>query len=495
MCAKKKSVSSKVWKLAGEQVSASALTTAEREIVADEFAVFRKFRNGENHGVECVTQAAARVHEGAAAAVAGFLCGHYEGRFKRDTVVKVISVSAAIPANWAERIARREDFLMGAALWLLDYLEDTCEDPDEYLTLLPVEPDDDLEYYMPCAEDMEHSRETVLRMMTVLEGREKAWRREFRALLSMIDADTAASLRALFKTTLLDYLDRAIEVYERLKPLPKELPSFLTSSAVSFDTPLPMDPREEKPEIFFLHMAPRWITLSQPDLEKELHSRKAAELLAGFRTDAPYELCVAYLLLEREGDALANLNGLTSVILISATHHLPWAHDDFGARAGLFQRGTPDYQLRYEYCAEQDEDDEGLLEVGSRLSESQLFLIATGMVLPRRRVPSDELIRWFMRQGLEEQRARELAWAAFIAYYTENGEHGWREIDLFDDDEMEYEDTLPQADIAEPSEALPDTSQGEETQARFVELTRQVKELRNALHDAERAGSRLKEQL
>ena len=160
-----------------------------------------------------VTPAAARLHQNAAQSVAAFLCERYADRYERDAVVKVVASSTAIPAPLSDRMAGREDFLLGAALWLLDHWEDHCENEDEYLSLLPPEPDNSLEYGLPFMEDLVHSRETMLRLLTVLYGREK----EFRALLELIDADAATELRRLFKDAFLDYIDRALEIQSRLR--------------------------------------------------------------------------------------------------------------------------------------------------------------------------------------------------------------------------------------------------------------------------------------
>ena len=496
MCAKKKANSNKTWKLAGEPIYSTPLTSAERENVEEEFWVYKRFRGRDSKGMPTVTPAEARIHESAVQAVAGLLCQHYEGRFQRSTVIKVISTTAAIPANLPKRTADRLEFLMGAALWLLDYLEDACDDPDEYLDLLPQEPSGELEYYMPCAEDLIHDQDTILRMVTVLEGREKTYRKEFRALLDLIDPDTAAELRETFKASLLDYLDRALEIYDRLKPaVSSDLPDLMEELVRSSDPLRKADRRSELPEIYFLLLAPDLICYPQSAMQEELRSRKAAELLSGYGTSVPYELCAAYLLLEWEGDALANLNALTAVVMTCALRHLPWAQDDFGARAGLFETGAPDYRLQYEYREDPAEDGEEPLELEWRLSETQLFFLATGVVLPRNRMPSDKLRRWFIQQGVEEQRARELAWAAFMAYFSESEGDGWKDIDLFGDD-GEDEEPVPEKpaldEPVEPGETVSDSGAlAEQNQA----LARQVKELRVALHDAERTSNRLREQL
>ena len=48
------------------------------------------------------------------------------------------------------------------------------------------------------------------------------------------------------------------------------------------------------------------------------------------------------------------------------------------------------------------------------MSESQLFYIATGNLLPRDRIPSGRLSDWFQSQGLPPERAQALAYAAHI---------------------------------------------------------------------------------
>lgn len=95
-----------------------------------------------------------------------------------------------------------------------------------------------------------------------------------------------------------------------------------------------------------------------------------------------------------------------------------------------------------------------------------------------------------MEQGVAEQRARELAWGAMFAYYSDAGEHSWQDFDWQDDDE-EDEETIP---LEEPEEipAAPDETA---IAKRLEELTQQLKELRGALHDAERTSNCLREQL
>ena len=315
--------------------------------------------------------------------------------------------------------------------------------------------------------------------------------------LELIDTDAAAELRQLFKDAFLDYTDRALEIQSRLRfrQTEREMPAFPAGLSgrdwFLDDPPLP----SEDPSVAALLMAPELICLPVSEIQEELSSRKAAELLSGYGTDNPYALCAAYLLLEREKDALANLNVLTAIVMTCAVRHLPWTQDDFDARAGLFERGGPDYRMRYEY---RGADEDGRIDQDSPpdwlVSEAQLFYIATGIVPPRNQRPSEDLIRWFVDQGVAESRARELAFGAMFAYYSDAGEHGWKDIDWFSDEDDEEEAGLsngPEEVIEDPAAPAPT----EDAQSKVEALVRQVKELRAALHDAERAAGRLKEQL
>lgn len=501
MCAKKKAVHDKMWRIAGQPLRSQSLSAAEREVSSEEFAIYRPFRSGTKYGTNWVTPADARIHQSAAETVTAYLCEQYDGQYRREDVVKVVSAATAVPAPLAARAARHTDFLLGAALWLLDYWKANCE--DSYLPLLPTEYDELLEFDIPFSEDLDHSQEVLLRTLTLLQGREGKYRKEYRTLLALIDDESAQELRQKFKSAFLDYIDRILNAYVRLRPVAPEPPPFFGASLLSPDFELPKEilPSEYTQSIALL-MAPELICRPVADIQKELDSRKVAELLSGYGTDDPYALCAAYLLLEREKDALANLNGLTAAVMICAERHLPWGRDDFEARSKSFEQGGPDYRLRYEYRMIYEEETEENAEEdteeddspGWLASEAQLFYIATGVIPPRNKQPSEDLVRWFMTYGVTEQRAWEMAWGAMFAYYTDAGEHGWKELSWpFDDDEDE--DVPPETPEEPPAEPPADSVPAEDQTAQIELLTRKVKELRGALHDADRAAGRLKEQL
>lgn len=288
MCAKKKAVPSKMWRIAGEPVRSQPLSAAEQEAFSEEFFIYRQFRSGTENGLDWVTPAAARLHQGAAMAVAASLCERYAGTYGRKAVVKVVSATAAIPAPLSARMARRTDFLLGAALWLLDYWEMHCGSDDDYLSLLPLEPDERLEYDIPFSEDLDHSRDVLVRTLTLLCGREGIYRREFRALLVLVDDEAAAELCQRFKAAFLDYMERILEVYDRLQPVTPELPPFLGASLPGPDFMPPDDLLpSERPDTIALFMAPELICRPVAEIQEQLGSRKAAELLSDYGTDIP----------------------------------------------------------------------------------------------------------------------------------------------------------------------------------------------------------------
>ena len=491
MCAKKKAIPSKMWKIAGEPVRSRPLSAAEQELLADEFFIYNCGPRPSGYGPQdWATPAATRRHQSAAQAVASFLCELYADRYERETVVEMVSSVAAIPAALAARMARRQAFLLGAALWLLDYLDEHCADADEYLSLLPPEPDEALEYDMPLSGDLIHSWDIINRTVTLLCGREKEYRREFRALLALIDKRDAKVLRQQFKTAFLDYTDRALDAYTRLQSTDRRPPPILGERLSNLELLLEEEILPtQRPEVISLLMGPRLICRSVEEIQEQLHSRKAAELLSGYSTDDPYALCAAYLLLEQEKDALVNLNCLTANVMVCATEHLPWMKIDFEYRAEPFEPGRPDYKLRYEHIVTTEDD--GGTYPPQPVSEAQLFFNATGVVLPRNQRPSEELIRWFSSQGVPEQRARELAWGAMFAYYTDAGDYGWQEQDWLFEDDTGDDDASP----VEPEDAQPISQSDEQQTAQIEALSQKVKELRGALHDAERSAGRMKEQL
>ena len=187
----------------------------------------------------------------------------------------------------------------------------------------------------------------------MLSGRKGKHRKAFRSILSLIDKETAAQLRSSFKEVLLDYFRRLLEVRTRVrKPAApaKSSPPFALLSPLSlddmFDTAQPpFSPKENSPDVLFLMQTMILIGAPMEELLEELQSRKSAELLAGFMVRDPYEICAAYLLLEKEGDVLTALNMPTGAVVACADRHLPWGLGAPLSYAKAFEYGTQDYPL------------------------------------------------------------------------------------------------------------------------------------------------------
>lgn len=491
MCAKKRASPRKSWCLAGAPLHPSPLGAEEKELIADSFSICYDWHVQDIDLKRYMTMSEAKTTESAVQAIANPLCQYFEGQYERDTVITVVADTAAIPLNMVAPIASRPGFLMGAAIWFLDYLEASCGAPDKFLAILPQEPDPELEDIMPYAEDLKHPHAIISRMTTVLAGRRKRHHRAFHTLLKLIGHDTAAWLRELFESAMWDYMKRALESYERLQndswgPLGPEIqldkPLNILEIARDFGDP----------EFRFLHLAPELVCRPMAVIQEQFHTRRVSELLSSYSTDEPYALCMAYLLLEQEKDVLANLNALTAIVMTCAIRHLPWAREMSGAGARLFEHGAPDYRLRYT-CSEPSGSAGDKDEPGQLLSESQLFCIATGVVPPRDHRPSSELIGWFMRQGVSEQRSRELAWGAMYAFHASMAADGAEDIDW---------DVGEAVDVCWPKDDQKsvgrDTSTDQDRQASTAQvgsLTRKLKDMRSAWHDAKQAAGQMKEQL
>ena len=203
---------------------------------------------------------------------------------------------------------------------------------------------------------------------------------------------------------------------------------------------------------------------------------------------------MAFLLLDQDNDALANLNMLTAAVVIYAERTLPWGVDEEYSYAEPFEDGTPDLSLRYAYHPRENAEEEDLpdpdMEEGELLSEGQLFYLATGYALPRDQAPSSRLRDWFQEQGVPEGRAEALAWGAWFASHVDDL-RAQRSMPFGAADD--FEDFLKSLD--EELTELEEEAETESSAAKAAELTRQLKESRKALHEAEQGMRQLQERL
>lgn len=500
---KKKTGRSKTWKLAGEPVYPSALSSEEEHLFAGIFFWNEMFSIDNDSPLFEVPASLMKTRESAARACLEYFCRQFSEQYRRETIVEALATAVSLPTSLTEGMPDMPSFLLGAALWILDYITDQ-ELEGEFSPLLPAEPDDEIIFRVPAVDDFTHSWADILRLMSVLYGRKGKHRKAFRSVLSLIDKETAARLRDSFKDVLLDYFGRLLEVCTRVKKpaaAARSTPPFALVSKPALDDLLdlpesPFSPRENSPDVLFLMQTMILIGAPMEELQSELQSRKSAELLAGFTVRDPYMTCAAYLLLEKEGDVLTALNMLTGAVVACADRHLPWGLGVPLSYGCPFEDSAPDYTLRHPISepSDKEEDDDGLpfleADAGQRLSEAQLFYLATGYALPRDVVPSRRLTAWFVEQGLAEDRARELTWGAMISSYLDD----WRNRDIWERDfSWDIPDDGGQPVVENEPEAVPEVQSNNTSEV--GELERQLREMRRALHDAERAAKQFQDRL
>ena len=102
-------------------------------------------------------------------------------------------------------------------MWFLDYVKQE-ELWEELIPLLPPELDDEIDFATPAVDDLAYSRDHMLGLMTVFMERKGKQRQAFRKIWGLIDRETSARLKGMFKDALLDYFDRYLKVRSRVKP-------------------------------------------------------------------------------------------------------------------------------------------------------------------------------------------------------------------------------------------------------------------------------------
>lgn len=484
MGGKKNSESRKIWKVAGEAAQLLPLPPAEEQIFKQAFMEFRDF---------FANTAERRCRENYARVAAPLFLERFPEK-ESKTVISALAELASFPMSltWSEE--DEISLLTGAALWLLDHFDNfICPAFDD---LLMVMPDADLEEYVPVQGDITHSRRSILQLVTILRHRREGSRETAREIFRQIFERERRDLRAIYCDATMDYFGRFMEVCERVRSAAEGYSRIdaLSDALVSAEAPIivkdnkiPGLPRIENtsfardwPSINFLLQTPLLIGAPPEAFRDYLFYRRSAELLSGFSIPDPFKLCAAYLLLEHEEDVLANLNILTSIINVAGIRHLPWGQGISEELAEFCTPGTPDYSLSHAYVPVPASFDLPVadLDKGTRLSDAQLFFLATGYALPLNVSPSRSLACWFMTQGMEEGRARELSTAAMMLF---SHELALNEYDLPAEQE-EGDGTERKA----PEETAPEAERPTEGKDQQVErLTRQNKELRSALHDAE----------
>ena len=79
-----------------------------------------------------------RTRESAARAALGLLCKEFRAKYQQSEIIRATATAVSLPFSLTERCANSPSFLLGAALWLLDYVERE-ELWEELIPLLPPE--------------------------------------------------------------------------------------------------------------------------------------------------------------------------------------------------------------------------------------------------------------------------------------------------------------------------------------------------------------------
>ena len=408
-----------------------------------------------------------------------------------DDVFLALATAVMVPNRLLEEFAASDEIPLAGALWILDYADK--RDLMRKLTpLLPETVNEDLDYDVQMFEDMLYERELVLRLFQVIKGRKSKCREAFRSILGLIRKNDAENLRAVFKTTLFDYFARYCEVRARVestdyaKWVERASSGEETLAAEGTEThivrahtgvPLENVSLGKRPvdTLFLLNTAALY-SASDEMKQTILHNKRATEILSGFHIQDPYEIIAAFLLLENEGDFLCRMGMLTANVLTCAGFLLPWTREfNYSIDVNQFEYGLSQYKLLYPFKTSGKEF--RCLREGTMVTEEQLFFLSTGYILPRGRIASRDLTEWYETQGVPLERARELAYAAMILSCYDEREHR--------NDRMPWEEQEAEAVETEGESEEQQTESVDQLQNRIVELNRQLKSMRMALHEAE----------
>ena len=496
-------------KLAGTRIVPSALTREEEALLSNCFYIykmehFRAMCRERPH--DWITVSSGKRHETAARAVLGYLCDHFSGRYSRAAVTHNLFEAAALPMATTARYTGDPSFLLGAAIWLLDYMEHH-DHRAAFFAALPPSPPNDLWDIIPYVGDFSHSDEDILRVTAVLMGREKLFRKEYRAILELVDRDRVAGLKAAFRDALLSYFELLLKADAGAPRHPQEGGGPLAPRMVQTPTlqevlnaPEPFDPYLEDRGLSLMFLLATLDRIGRPNAGGGPAEQQIDALLSDFGMEDPYALCAAYLFLERSDDLLASLNTLTGAVMACAERHLPWSQGEAMEDVPRFEPKLWEHRLCHpltgdvaEWVREcQGNDDESATQLAS---EAQLFFLATGYVPPRRS-PSGKLVRLLKKQGLSLGKARETALCALLANCVDV--KVVRELYRnFDTPEEVAEDTEVVSASAESDGISEEKREAKKpaTSSENLALVKQVKELRRALHDADHSAETLREQL
>lgn len=300
MGGKKKTNKTKGFTIAGEQAFAPRLSVPEEQM-------FKKIAARRRFAAELIAEnnfdlnglvSSMIKRESIAKGTMGYFLQQFEGKYQRMDIVEGIAKAVLVPGPNGDEFTSSIFYLIGVAIWFLDYIKNSGLEGNLY-AILPEEFDESIEWNMPVMADLMHSNDEILGVMTLIRNRKKEQRLAFKELCGLVDQETVDGLKKTFRDTLLDYVDRYLEICAHITPsrpfTSKNAAPFSMGSPsicdpfcpdISFDPSMQV---KKQPEMSFLYDTQALVGKPPEVVQKNLHFRRSSDLLIGFKTPNPYD--------------------------------------------------------------------------------------------------------------------------------------------------------------------------------------------------------------
>ena len=196
MGGKKKSKKTKGFTIAGEQVFAPRLSVSEDQAFKKIAAIGRIAADVIAEDYPELSGIFSSVNKRGAVAkgTLGFFLQHFKGKHRRLDIVEGMAKAIMLPGPKEEEITSPLCHMLGAAIWLLDYIKNNGLEEDLY-ALLPEKPDEDIKWNLPVMTDLVHSEDEILGVLALIEHRKGDQRQAFKKLCALVDQETIGSLK------------------------------------------------------------------------------------------------------------------------------------------------------------------------------------------------------------------------------------------------------------------------------------------------------------
>ena len=170
MGGKKKAAIARPWRLGGIPVDTIRLEPFEERIFEDSFSNLRMAAvlTKEDFPHFAPSNSEMNQRERAARASIGYFFQYFEGRYQRAVIADALAKASALPGPVAEHCAQSAGYMLGAALWLLDYAK-RKNLGNTLLKVLPPELDEDIDFATPDVDDFIYCQAVVGRRDTVAD--------------------------------------------------------------------------------------------------------------------------------------------------------------------------------------------------------------------------------------------------------------------------------------------------------------------------------------